>query len=191
MKTSNRYRFSKKHLAILIFTCLLVFGVVLGCRCAAVHRDTFERLAANTNTQHEKEIFDAYSAFLFEYLLYLAAAYIFGLTFLGVAAVPALVCIKGITIGVCSFRMFCSHNFGECLLEWLLSYPAAFCILALLFFSAHAFRTSLCTCKQLYSRKSDTLQLKRYTLFFILALFTIAVSGVLCCVLHLTATFLL
>ena len=168
------------RLMTLVFVLVFFVGVAGGCHFC-LQKDSV--LTACTQMT-ESGAADVLSSFLFEPLVFLAAAYVFGLTYLGVFVIPVLLLFMGGASGVRFLCALIACGTGDYLQKWLLHWPSAVCASAVILFSAYAFLVSLCTCKLLYSEKSRSFRIKSYTLFFFFAIFTIAVSGVAYCILH-------
>ena len=165
-------------LGILILLFLLfVFGAILGVFFLLTHPehlpDTLPKLYAESNTDYV----GVFSGFLFGTIVYFLFLFVFGLTFLGVLVVPAIVFLKGTVLGVAFTVLFSKADTWEYVRKWLCFGPSAFCLVLMLIFALHAFCVSRELCRQFKYSFDACLLIKKFGVHFIFTFFLSAISG--------------
>ena len=133
----------------MLFAALLLIGVWVGCLFVLFSPQPvsfagssvfFNGMLADTAVGWHRIL----SAFLFDFLFYLLFVFFFGMTFLGVAVIPAAVFGRGFTLGASLSALLTAEGTGVYFQSWLTYLPAAaFCTLVFLVFSGRVFGGSL------------------------------------------------
>ena len=186
MKEPGRFSSSKIIFTVAILLLLFAAGVLAGSRYALMSGEK-AKLESLFNLARDGNagFIAVYSGFLFDQIFYLAAVFLFGLTFLGIAVIPAAVVLKGLTLGVSFSCSLISEGISVYFEKWITYLPAVLCIAVFLLFSAYAYSISLNCCRSLYCKGVEAVSLKSYGLLFVSSLFILAAAGGLHCVLNL------
>ena len=103
-----------------------------------------------------------FSAFLFDFLFYLLLVFFFGMTFLGVAVIPAAVFGRGFTLGASLSALLTAEGTGVYFQSWLTYLPAAaFCTLVFWFFPGVFFGGALKSAAQLLHKEPAPVSFKK------------------------------
>lgn len=160
--------------------CVLVFlflvGVAAGCSAKLFFEHHNHDAYWFSTPPQSSNASTLYSSFLFDEIIYLAAVFLFGLTFIGIVVIPFVVTLRGFIIGV----LFSCFNVTGINSEYIVNcfrwLPSVMCCAALMLFSAYAVHVSSRLCIFLKHREACSVSLKNYSLVF---LFTFAVFAVL------------
>lgn len=172
----------------MLFAALLLIGVWIGCLFTWFSPSplSFEQSSVFFNG-----LFDdlsagwlrVFSAFLFDFLFYLLLIFLFGMTFLGAAVIPAAVFCRGFTLGASLSALLASEGTGVYFQSWITYLPVAVCCtLVFLILSGRAFAASLKVAGQLLSRATlPVAALKRYSVQFLAALLIFVCAAAVRC----------
>lgn len=188
-------RISAFSVSLLGFIVIFVFGVLSG---GYFIQSTDVKLHALTDSAFISGVFadsangwiSYFSSFLFDFLFFLVLVFLFGMTFLGVAAVPAAVFFKGAVLGT-ALSALLLDNSASFFRSWMTYLPAAALSMGvLLFFSSCAFAVSLKACRLLFLRESISISLKSYWFRFLSALLMLLAASAVHCILGFLAVIL-
>ena len=148
----------------MLFAALLLIGVWVGCLFVLFSPQPvsfagssvfFNGMLADTAVGWHR----IFSAFLF--------VFFFGMTFLGVAVIPAAVFGRGFTLGASLSALLTAEGTGVYFQSWLTYLPAAaFCTLVFLVFSGRVFGGALKSAAQLLHKEPAPVSLKSCGMHF-------------------------
>lgn len=171
----------------MLFAALLLIGVWIGCLFVLFSPQPvsfagssvfFNGMLADTAVGWHR----IFSAFLFDFLFYLLLVFFFGMTFLGVAVIPAAVFGRGFTLGASLSALLTAEGTGVYFQSWLTYLPAAaFCTLVFLVFSGRVFGGALKSAAQLLHKEPAPVSLKSCGMQFLLALLLLVCAAAVRC----------
>lgn len=132
-----------------------------------------------------------FSSFLFDFLFFLLVVFLFGMTFLGVMVVPAVVFFKGTVMGISLMALLLLDGSTAFFRSWITYLPAAaLSIGTVIAFSVCAFAVSLKACRFLVYREGMSVSLKSYWFQFFIALLMLLTASAVRCILGFLAAIL-
>ncbi len=172
---------------VLLFSVLLLLGVWIG--------SLFVQLSDEPVAQDQTAVFlngmfrdvsagylRVFSAFLFDFLFYLLLVFLFGMTFLGIGVIPAVVFFRGFTLGASLSALLVTEGMGAYFQGWMTYLPAAaFCTLVFLLFSERAFGVSLRSAGLLFKKVSGAVSVKNCGVQFLFALLLLLFAAAVRC----------
>ena len=161
------FRFS---LLILLFSSGFLVGAVVS---AIGH--------TGISTQPQPGFSAVFSGFLFEFIPFLLVVYLFGMTFLGVAVIPAALFLKGFLIGAPQVSLLI-HSGTAMYIRHSVTYlpAAAMCSAVLIAFSVQALSLSFKFFRSVFG-KADGVSTASYSVKFLTALMLCIAFGLFRC----------